>query len=618
MKGPPSWLFRRIVPLVLMLPLLPVHAAASGTKDGKKPYVAIILPSDYRVEDFPLGAKTFRLDSNVRPEEVERIQWSLDGVRSGHKGASAAFTFRIPAAHVVEACIMTNRVNHCARERLGPREETVQTRLRPITAWVSRLDRPDEPVTGLGAGDFTLTHHRESLDARIVSVTENSAIDSVGICLAYLFDMSGSMIRPDREQSVFVTREDGSHALAPAVRDRFDAFAGVMKGTYEPGAARPDKDQVMGAVFALGLISIGPLPASQADTLPGRLEKVLMREYLENPGSPIWSATALYENVSLTATLLNHAASCRDKKKAIALDSDLLQSTGLGGNVGDFNEKTLESVRKDYEEHDSDRLLAVLARKEALTVPVYAIDRKIKPYTEREEIQRQVFLREIVEPSGGDTYYLATGSAEETGTTMQGFFGHLLRHVANSYDLFWDPEGIADPEEVDVGMKSAGMRVTYSRPQSVWSDATFAEKVLLGRAGSFDQDWNYNNVKRMAAAMFIRKRIEEGRGATASRRTILGALERERSLSSPSMALVHELELALCSTAEENIKYDAPSTGAILDACRDLERVETVAQERLLDITALVPAEVRTRFCASAPPRGRESNVMRSSLCADH
>ena len=86
--------------------------------------------------------------------------------------------------------------------------------------------------------------------------------------------------------------------------------------------------------------------------------------------------------------------------------------------------------------------------------------------------------------------------------------GHLLRHIAASYDLFWDPEGIEKPDEVHVGTKAAGM-----------------------------------------------------------------------------------------------------------DAARDLERVETVPQERFLGIAAAVPPEVRSRLCASSPPRGRESNLFRASLC---
>lgn len=120
----------------------------------------------------------------------------------------------------------------------------------------------------------------------------------------------------------------------------------------------------------------------------------------------------------------------------------------------------------------------------------------------------------------------------------------------------------------------------------------------------------------MAAAMFIRKRIEEGKGSPASRNVIRKALAKERDLQPPSVPLVEELELALCAIAEEDIKYDADA-GTILEAARDLEQVETVAQERLLAIAASVPPEIRSRLCKSAPPQGREGNAVRSSLCAE-
>jgi len=603
------------LPVCLLLPLLPAHAAATRTTDGEKPRVAIVLPHTYRQEDFPLGTKHFQLDTNVRMEDIERTWWSLDGVRSEHEGVSAEFTFQTASAHVVEACVMTNRVNHCARQRLGPPDETVQTRLRPITVWVSKLGRPDEPVTGLGADDFSLTYHHENLDDRIESVSENSARDRVGICLAYLFDMSGSMIHAEGQSGLLVVREDGSYSLAPALKARFDAFVEVMKGTSEPGVARPDKDMIIGAVFALGLISIGPIPASEAETLPGRIEKALVREYQTSPSQALWWGTALRENVAMTATLLNQAASCRDRKKAIAVDSDLLQSS-FGAKV-DLNDRTLESVRKDYAEYDSDRLVSILIRKEALTVPIYAFvpHRAQEP---GENVLRDSFLQEVVEPSGGESYYTTSGSPAEAKARLQTLFGHLLRHIAASYDLFWDPEGIEDPDEVIVRTKTAETLVTIHMPTAPRSDTTFARKVLLDRAGRFDQAWStqYDRRKKMAAAMFIRKRIEEGKGSPASRNVIRKALAKERDLQPPSVPLVEELELALCAIAEEDIKYDADA-GTILEAARDLEQVETVAQERLLAIAASVPPEIRSRLCKSAPPQGREGNAVRSSLCAE-
>ncbi len=359
-------------------------AGKLATRDGRDPRVTIVMPEGYRREDFPVGVKTFRLDTNLPPESIEGIVWTLDGARAGGREASVDLSFEAPGSHAVEACVTTRDANYCDRQRLGPPPETVRTRSRLITAWVVRKGGPAEPVTGLGREDFGLAYRGRALEGRILGVYENSARNKTSVCLAYLMDVSGSMMGDDVRSGkgrVLAKRQDGSHELAHEVRARFEALAEFMDGVHDPEIADLEEDLIMGGVFAGGLLTIGPVKASRSDTIPARIEKLMVTEYLrdEKGTSGLWAHTALHENVALVAMILGHEPACASRKKVVAVDSDLVQYPEKA--AVDVNDRMLEMVRGSYDQRDGAWLIEELASDAAVSVPVYAIDRNPRPYT---------------------------------------------------------------------------------------------------------------------------------------------------------------------------------------------------------------------------------------------
>jgi hypothetical protein len=580
-------------------------SAASRPDAGAESRVSIQMPPDYASGDFPVGRKIFRLQSDLPPGEVTGITWTLDGVAQADRGLELTVSFDRPESHVIEACVTTRVVNHCDRRRLGPPAERVRSRNRLISAVVFRREDPDRPVMGLGPGDFGLSYRGKALENRIQSVHQDPPGGGPGLCMAYLFDVSGSMMGVDPRSGrghVLAGISDGSYQLVEEVRARLQAFAGVVTPDQE-------HDLLLGGAFAGGLLTIGPLKSAKTTSLPGLLEKLIVKEWSRDPRaeSPLWSHTALYENVALTGMVLTHQESCSGKTKVIALESDLIQFPDKA--AVDVNESTLEMIATSFDRNDSDRILDDLATENTVSIPLFAVDRKMRSFTPNEERKRQEFIREVVQRSGGEAYQLTLGSAAEIREKLGAFFQRVRTQALASYDIFWDPEGIESPDQVILTFKDPELRARARGPRMDVDPDGLPRKVLGDRAG------RYNNAQKLAASMFVRKRIEEGAVSPLPSSSITSALGAERRMPFPSNLLVRELQRTLLAMLLEQLKYSGDQD-TVRKAIDDLATLDAVPAHDLNRVADFIPTSHRESICRSRPRSGSALETLASRLCA--
>jgi hypothetical protein len=590
------------ITLLVALLLLSADRDAGAAAGG---HASIQLPADYAAGDFPVGRKTFRVQTDLPPEALAGIRWTLDGVRQAAQVEELTVSFEQPDTHVLEACVTTRTANHCDRRRLGPPPQRVEARNRLISATVVRKDGPDEPVTGLGPSDFRLTYRGKELAGRVLSVQQDAAGSGPGICMAYLFDVSGSMMGMDAKSGrghVLARNAAGSYQLTEELRARFQAFAGV-------GSIDPDRDLILGGAFAGGLLTIGPIQGSRAASLPSLLEKLIVREYLRDPRpeAPLWSHTSLYENVALVGLVLAHEPACSGKKKVIVLDSDLVQFPEKA--AVDLNDTTLDMIARSLEGHDSERLLDDLASEEIAPMPVFALDRTMRSFTPNEQKKRQAFIREVVQRSGGEARGFVPGTPAETRERLDVFFRRVRAMALAEYDLFWDPDGIENPDQVMLSLANPDLKALARAARRPLNSGDLPRRILADRAG------RYNNAQKLAAAMFARKATEEGTGTALQRSTLTASLEAERRLSPPSAPLVRELEKTLLAMLLEQVKYSGEPE-AVRRGIQALAMLHETPAEQIDRMADFIPPAHRDDLCKDHAGTGSALETLRTRLCA--
>ncbi|HKY34209.1 MAG TPA: hypothetical protein VJV23_16900 [Candidatus Polarisedimenticolia bacterium] len=178
----------------------------------------------------------------------------------------------------------------------------------------------------------------------------------------------------------------------------------------------------------------------------------------------------------------------------------------------------------------------------------------------------------------------------------------MLRRAAAGYEVFWDPEGVAEQQSVRLATKDPELEVTTHAPARPRVDEGLPRKVLADRAG------RYNNAQKLAAAMLGRKRLEEGLTPPFERGTVAAALEAERRLSRPSPPLIVELERTVRAGVLAALKGGGDA--AVLRAAfKDLAGLQSLPEGEAAEIADHLPSGLRAEVCAA---RGGEKSLLRS------
>ncbi len=210
--------------------------------------------------------------------------------------------------------------------------------------------------------------------------------------------------------------------------------------------------------------------------------------------------------------------------------------------------------------------------------------------------------------SGGDTFDLAARSPEQIKVKLKAFFAAMRGHISTNYEIHWDPEGIEDPDAVKLTHADPDLDVTS---HAIWSRP--AEEGLPRRVLA-DARGTYNNAQKIAAAMLVRKSIEEGGGAPDLRSPILSALEDEKRLSPTGGPLARELERALRAGILEDLKQGRDAA-VIRRAVADLGRLDSASEKEILEIADYVPPAFREQLCRIPSAPGKPLAAVKSRVC---